>query len=162
MHVEITPQRADNSASLHMLSTDSIVQEFSDVFVGLGCLPGEYSIQVDPSVKPVVHPCRKVPFAIQDKLKDELDRMEQLEVICKEDNPTQWVSSMVVVEKKNGKLRICLDPRDLNCAIQREHYKLPTREEIMPKFKNAKYFSKLDASSGFWQMKLDSDSSKFT
>lgn len=162
MHVEITPQRADNSASLHMLSTDSIVQEFSDVFVGLGCLPGEYSIQVDPSVKPVVHPCRKVPFAIQDKLKDELDRMEQLEVICKEDNPTQWVSSMVVVEKKNGKLRICLDPRDLNCAIQREHYKLPTREEIMPKFKNAKYFSKLHASSGFWQMKLDSDSSKFT
>ncbi|XP_021355871.1 uncharacterized protein K02A2.6-like [Mizuhopecten yessoensis] len=148
--------------STQSASTESIVQDFSDVFEGLGCLPGYHSIQVDSSVKPVVHPCRKVPFAIQDRLKDEIDRMEKLEVICKEDNPTQWVSSMVVVEKKNGQLRVCLDPRDLNRAIQREHYKLPTREEIMSKFKDTKYFSKLDASSGFWQMRLDSDSSKLT
>lgn len=111
---------------------------------------------------PVVHPCRKVPFALQEKLKDELARMEKLGVIKKIDEPTEWVSSLVVVQKKTGALRTCLDPRDLNKAIRRAHFKLPTREEIMAQFAGATWFSKLDASetSGFWQMKLDEESSR--
>ncbi len=64
----------------------------------------------------------------------------------------------MLVDKKNGNLRICLSPRGLNRAIRREHFKLPTRDEIMAQFSNAKYFSKLDASSGVWQMKLDEES----
>lgn len=139
---------------------DDLMKEYSDLFQGLGCLSGEHTIRVDKSVPPVIHPCRKVPFALQKPLKDELDRMENLEVIEKIDEPTEWVSSLVIVEKKNGKPRVCMDPRDLNRAIKREHFKLPTREEIMSQFANAKYFSKLDASSGFWQLKLDNASSK--
>lgn len=139
---------------------DQLMEEYKDLFQGLGCLPGEHTVRVDESVPPVIHPCRKVPFALQKQLKEELDRMESLNVIQKIDEPTEWVSSLVVVDKKNGKLRICLDPRDLNRAIKREHFKLPTREDIMAQFANAKYFSKLDASSGFWQMKLDEPSSK--
>lgn len=139
---------------------DSLMREYKDVFEGLGCLPGEHKISVDDTVTPVVHACRKVPFALRQKLKDELARMEKLNVIKKIDEPTDWVSSLVVVQKPNGALRICLDPRDLNRAIKREHFKLPTREEIMSQFAGAKWFSKLDASSGFWQMKLDEASSK--
>lgn len=137
-----------------------IVNEFQDLFEGLGCLPGEHKIHTDPDVKPVIHACRKVPFALHDKLKAELQRMESAGVIEKQEGPTDWVSSLVIVEKKDGSIRVCLDPRDLNKAVKREHFKLPTREEIMSKFANAKYFSKLDASSGFWQMKLDTESSK--
>ena len=66
----------------------------------------------------------------------------------------------VIVTKKNGQLRVCLDPRGLNKSIKREHFKFPSREEIMAQFANAKWFSKLDASSGFWQLKLDQESSK--
>ena len=55
--------------------------------------------------------------------------MEKKEVIKKIDEPTEWVSLLVIVQKKTGALRICLDPRDLNKAIKREHFKLPTREE---------------------------------
>ncbi|XP_057709985.1 uncharacterized protein K02A2.6-like [Corythoichthys intestinalis] len=139
---------------------EQLMEEYKDLFQGLGCLPGEHTIRVDKSVPPVIHPCRKVPFALQKQLKAELDNMESLNVIKEIDEPTEWVSSLVVVDKKNGKLRICLDPRDLNRAIKREHFKLPTREDIMAQFANAKYFSKLDASSGFWQMKLDEPSSK--
>jgi hypothetical protein len=62
--------------------------------------------------------------------------------------------------KKNSDLRICLEPRDLNKPIKSENYKLPTREEIMSQFAGAKWFSKLDTSSGFWQMKLDDASSR--
>ncbi|KAL7880871.1 hypothetical protein SRHO_G00031250 [Serrasalmus rhombeus] len=86
--------------------------------------------------------------------------MEKLKVIQKINEPTDWVSFLVIVQKKNGALRICLDPRDLNKAVKREHFKLPTREEIMSQFAGAKWFSKLDASSGFWQMKLDDASSR--
>lgn len=85
--------------------------------------------------------------------------MEKLGVIKKINEPTSWVLVLVAVEKPNGKLRTCLDPRDLNKAVKREHFKLPTRDEIMAQFGGAKWFSKLDASSGFWQMKLDEEGS---
>nr|XP_054606603.1 uncharacterized protein K02A2.6-like [Nothobranchius furzeri] len=139
---------------------DSLMEEYKDCFEGLGCLPGQHKICVDKNVPPVVHPCRKIPFALREKLKDELARMEKLEVIKKIDEPTEWVSSLVVLQKKTGALRTCLDPRDLNKAIKREHFKLPTREEIMAQFAGAKWFSKLDASSGFWQLRLDEESSR--
>ena len=65
---------------------------------------------------PLQHACRNVPFPLKDKLKDKLDCMEPLEVITKIDEPTDRVSSLCihVVAKKNGKLRVCLDPRDVN------------------------------------------------
>jgi len=127
---------------------------------GLGCLHGKHKICVDKSVPPVVHPCRKIPFALCGKLKEELACMEKLEVIKKIDEPAEWVSSLVVLQKKTGAPRMCLDQRDLNKAIKREHFKLPTKEEIMAPFAGAKWFSKLDASSGFWQLRLDEESSK--
>nr|XP_029698987.1 uncharacterized protein LOC115251324 [Takifugu rubripes] len=139
---------------------ESLMEEYKDCFEGLGCLPGRHKIRVDKSVTPVAHPCRKIPFALREKLKDELVRMEKLGVIKKIDEPTEWVSSLVVLQKETGALRTCLDPRDLNKAIKREHFKLPTREEIMAQFAGAKWFSKLDASSGFWQMRLDEESSR--
>ncbi|XP_054590187.2 retrovirus-related Pol polyprotein from transposon 412 [Nothobranchius furzeri] len=136
------------------------MEEYKDCFEGLGCLPGQHKICVDKNVPPVVHPCRKIPFALREKLKDELARMEKLEVIKKIDEPTEWVSSLVVLQKKTGALRTCLNPGDLNKAFKREHFKLPTREEIMAQFAGAKWFSKLDASSGFWQLRLDEESSR--
>lgn len=69
--------------------------------------------------------------------------------------------SMVITKKKNGELRICLDPKDLNESIKREHYQIPTREEIISEMSGARYFTKLDASQGFWQLKLDESSTGY-
>ena len=67
----------------------------------------------------------------------------------KVDEPTDWVSSMVVVEKpKSNKLRVCLGPKDLNHAIMREHLELPTVEEITSRMTGAKVFSKIDLNHG--------------
>lgn len=55
--------------------------------------------------------------------------MEKLGVIEKQKGPTDWVSSMVVVEKSDESLRICMDPKDLNKAIKREHFAMPTPDE---------------------------------
>ena len=64
---------------------------------------------------------------------------------------------MVTVIKPN-KVGICLDPRDLNLAIKREHYPMKTIEEIVAEIPGAKVFSTLDAKSGFWQIKLSEES----
>ena len=83
-------------------------------------------------------------------------------VIKKVDEPTEWVNSLVVGEKPNGDLRICLDPRDLNKAIKREYYQLPTFEEISSRLSGAKVFTKLDANQGYWQIPLDEESIRLT
>jgi hypothetical protein len=151
-----------NSNEAGAESSQKIAEKYQDVFQGLGCLKAKCKIEVDESVTPVVTPCRKIPFKLHQKLKNELDRMEREGVICTVNEPTNWVNGIVTPVKKNGDLRVCLDPRPLNKAIKREHYKLPTREEVMAQFANAQYFSKLDASQGFWQLKLDEESSKLT
>ena len=99
-----------------------MLNEYKNVFKGLGCITDTtHHIKIDKHSKPVVHlPCR-VPVTLRSKLKDELNQMEQLNVIERVHEPTDWVNSMVIVIKPNGKLRICIDPRDLNKAIKREH-----------------------------------------
>ena len=131
-----------------------------DVFGEIGCLHGEHHIQIEENATPVVHPPRRVPYALMDKLKTELDRMKQLDIIEEIDEPTEWVSSLVIIEKADGRLRVCLDPSDLNRVIKREYYPMPTAETVMSEMSEGKYFSKLDASNGYWQIKVDEESSK--
>ena len=85
------------------------------------------------------------------------------EVLKPVEEPTDWISSMVAVKKPGtNKIRICLDPKDLNKAIKRPRYPQPTIEEILPQLAKAKIFSVLDAKDGFWQVKLDEESSLLT
>ena len=86
--------------------------------------------------------------------------MKQLDIIEEIDEPTEWVSSLVIIEKADGRLRVCLDPSDLNRLIKREYYPMPTAETVMSEMSDAKYFSKLGASNGYWQIKVDEESSK--
>ena len=80
--------------------------------------------------------------------------MEKMDVIEKVEKSTGWVNAAVVVEKLNGKLRVCLDPRPLNQAIKRQHHRLPTAEEIISQMPGATTFSKLDASKGTGKSRL--------
>ena len=144
------------------MTRDSVIREYSQLFTGLGELEGEVTLHLKPDATPVVHPARRVPHAIRGRLKEELDKMESTGVIEKVTTPTDWVNSLVVVEKPNGKLRICLDPKDLNAAIKRPHYPMPTLDDAVSKMAGARYFTKLDAKSGYWQMKLSKDSSYLT
>ena len=68
---------------------------------------------------------------------------------------------MAVVRKPSGKLRICIDPQSLNEALKREHYKLPTLEDVLPTLSNAKVFSKFNVEA-FWHITLDDESSFLT
>ena len=135
------------------------MSQFSNCFGEIGTLKNTHHIEIKDNVTPVVTPVRKMPLALKPKLEKELKRMVDLDIIEPVQKPTNWVNGLVLVEKPNGKLRVCLDPRPLNKAIKREHLHLPTAEEIFSQMSGASYFSKLDASSGYWQIKVDEQSS---
>ena len=140
-------QIANETSTLSGLTSDQIFAKYSNCFEGLRRISEPYHIKIDPTVTPVVHPPRKLPASLRDRVQHKLSVMEANGIIKKVDSPTAWVNSMVVNENRSGKLRICIDPRDLNKAILREHYQLPTQQEITSRLTGAKYFSKLDATS---------------
>ena len=91
-------------------------------------------------------------MALRAKVKEALEDLVKQEVIAPVISLTAWISSMVTVPKKNGKLPICLDPKDLNRAVQREHYPLPTIEDIASDYTAPKYSQSMtcEMDSGTW------------
>ena len=139
------------------------MSEYSDVFgEELGRMEGKVHLETDPNVAPTVMPPRRVPVALKEKLKNELDRLTQRKVISPIQEPTDWVSSMIAAKKPDGNIRLCIDPHYLNLASKRSHYPLPVIEEILPELLKAKVFSKVDLKEGFLQVELDEESSKLT
>lgn len=143
-----------NSRLKKFMSQEQLVNENSDVFNGLGQFKEPYDIKLKPDVSPKVHPPRRVPLAIHARLKQKLDEMESTGVIRKTTKPTDWVNSLVVVEKKDKSLRLCLDPKDLNLAIKREHYMIPTSADVISQMAGKKLFTVLDQKDSYWQVAL--------
>ena len=122
-------------------------------------MPGTYRIELADGATPVAHSSRKIPVPQREKVVEELKRMEKLGVIVRQEDPTGWVNSLVVVvQKPNGSVRLCIDPRDLNAAMKRSHYLMKAVDEVASRLQGANTFSILDAKSGFWQFKLDEES----
>ena len=101
--------------------SSSSLREYPDGFEGIGKFDGAFHITTDPSITPVVHAPRKCPIQLRDEIQTELQDMENIGVIAKVTTPTEWASSIVCSRKSSDKLRICLDPKDLNEAIRRPH-----------------------------------------
>lgn len=94
---------------------------------------------------------RKVPFPLYQETKEELDRRLETGVISRVDRPTDWCAPMVVIPKSNGKVRVCVD---LNEYVKRENHPLSIVDTTLGRLAGSRVFSKLDANSGFWQIKL--------
>ena len=84
-------------------------------FLSLRLLKGEATLRIDENAQPKVLPCRKLPLAIEDTEKKELDPLIE-DVLVPVTEPTEWVSQMAVVHKPNCKLRTCIDPQPLNAC----------------------------------------------
>lgn len=140
-----------------------IVQEYKDVFTGLGCMKDvSVKLHIDETVTPVAQNCRRTPFHMREKLGEELDRLEKLGVIEKvEDSPTPWISPLTIVPKKSG-IRVCLDSRAINEAIMRERHPMPTINDLMVDLNGCSWFSKIDLNQGYNQLELNPDSRYIT
>ena len=144
-----------------------IADQYPELFTGLGTLKGSsYEIKLKPEAKPFAplpfSPPRNVPLPLRKKVQDELVRMETMGVISRVEEPTQWCAGMVVVPKKSGSVRICVDFRPLNDNMLREVHPLPKVDVTLAQLAGATVFSKLDANCGFWQIPLDETSLHLT
>ena len=140
----------------------AIKKAFPRSFDEVGNMPGTYTIRTDPSIPPVQHARCKVLIECKEQIEKALQHMEDLQIITPVTEPTEWVSSITYPHKPDSTLCICLDPKYLNKAIIREHYKAPTLEEMSHKLAGATLFPKLDAKDGFWSVHLDIASSYLT
>ena len=161
--------KEENIASVKTDETDNVLRSeeeirtgFTDVFTGVGKLPGKLHIHIDESAPPVQLPTRSVPEALKKEVRAELDRMERDGIITPVTEPSEWISGMVAVRKPSKGIRICIDPKPLNRVIKRNHFPLPTIEDILPELAEAKVFTVCDAKSGYWHVELDEASSFLT
>ena len=162
VHCSVKTTGVSGATQTPIRTTEDLKKRYPQQFDRIGNFPGEYHIVLKDNPEPVIHAPRKCAINLKDELKDELDGMEQQAVIAKVSEPTDWVSSIVVARRANGKLRVCLDPKDLNKSIHRCHHRTPTVEEVTHKLAGSKYFSKLDARNSYWSVKLDTESSFLT
>ena len=121
-------QSEEPSQSKTPLTVESILKEHA----------GDLHLEIDPNIPSVQLPTTKVPIAIKEKLKEELDRLEGLNIITPVNVSTSWISATVVTLEKNGNVRLCVDLKPL-----------PTIEDVLPELSNARCFTVLDAKMGF-------------
>eukprot|EP00794_Sanderia_malayensis_P002352 gene2352-2708_t len=157
--------RFSTESELSCCSVDSeegqnILNAFPEVFEGLGNIKGapiHIKIQEDATPYHLSTP-RHVALSLLDPLKKELSRMEEMGVIRRVEEPTDWCHPIVLVKKDNGSIRLCLDLTRFNVAVKREFYQLESVDETLAKLRECKILTKLDANSGYWQMPLDEES----
>ena len=124
--------------------TTSIIEEFADRFSGLGKLANvQVQIHLDPEVTPVIQQHRRMPFHLRQKVKDELQHLEDMDVIERVTQPTSWVSSLVAAPKPNNAdaVRLCVDMRRVNKAVLRERHVMPTVDDVINYLNGATTFS---------------------
>ncbi|XP_030755156.1 uncharacterized protein K02A2.6-like [Sitophilus oryzae] len=161
---EVSKEKGDDNVNVDKFFVNSINTQnckalYKEVDIKGKC-PQKCSIKLKKCCQPVAHPARRVPLAIKEELRKTLNELEQKGIISKTDSPGDWVSNLVIIEKSNGSLRLCLNPQDLNKAIQRNFYTIPTIEDISSKLCNKSWFTVLDFKDGFYQVELDHKSSE--
>ena len=101
-------------------------------------------------------PVRRVPFAVHKELARQLQSMEQANVIQPSHSP--WASPMVLVQKKDNSLHLCVDFRALNAVSKLDTFPIPHIDNLLDQLHGCKFFSTLDFASGYWQVKVHVDS----
>ena len=162
---EEIPRNIQSLPPLGKLTKEDVLHNYSNVFKpGRGNpLGNPLHIELDPNVTPVHASTRRVPVAKLDRVNDELKRLCEEGVIKPVTQPTDWLSNILVREKPNGKLRICIDPsQTINKAIRRPKFTIPTIEEKLPQLTKAKVFTIVDVSEAFHTIVMDEESSLLT
>ena len=153
---------ADKRKSIKLMQ--KIHNTFGDVFNGIGCFKGTFSLQLKPDSKPYQAPPRHVAYVLQKLFKEELEQLQIMDIITLlgVDETVEWCNSFVLVPKANGKVRLCLDPVRLIQALIRPIHRCPMLNDILPKLNNVQYTSIIDVNSGYHNLKLNNKSSYIT
>ncbi|XP_065067305.1 uncharacterized protein K02A2.6-like [Rhopilema esculentum] len=154
-----------NTLSRNDTQIDAILNKYPEVFDGLGKLKDDtVTLSIDHSQTPKIQPQRRIPYHMRQKVKEALKKLEKEDIIERvpADKGTPWVSPIVIVPKKDGAVRICVDMRVANNAINRIRHPIPTVDDVSCALNGAKFFSKLDLSQAYHQLELSEESRNIT
>lgn len=142
---------------------DKIVGKHANLFKGLGKLKNyELRVEVNPNVRPIAQPIRRLPFHIRHKVEQEIERLIALDILERVDGPTPWLSGIVVVPKLGGTVRICVDMRCPNESIVSHKYPIPLVDDVIQKLEGATCITELDFNEAYHQLSLANESRVLT
>ncbi len=141
-----------------------LLKEFPDTtsgpIVAMRTTLPEFQIKVPESQRPIVaHPYRS-SYKERERLKEEIDKMLALGVIQESHSP--WSSPTVMVRKKDGEIRFCVDYRRLNEVTERDVYPIPRIDDTLAQLGQMQYFTCIDLRSAYWQAPIAESSKKYT
>ena len=140
-----------------------ILQQHHKVFQGMGNLKNcEVTLEIDPTVTPVAQNSRRLPHSMRKKVNEKLQGMKEQDIIEKVDGITPWLSPLIPIPKKGGDLRLVLDMRVPNQALQRRRVQFPTVDDILHRMEGATIFTEVDLSQGYLQISLAKESRSIT
>ena len=161
LHMPLLGRGVSETLGLVSFNVDTIrsMMDIEKTYPGLSRPLGDFMEPYDAVLRDNIEPYslkvpRRVAVPLLPKLKAELSRMKDMGVIRPITATTDWCSGIVVVPKKNGDIRICVDLTHVNEAIKRERLQLPSEAKTLGQLHGATVFSKLDATSSFWQIPL--------
>ena len=157
-------QNQTSLLSAEMAKFDCLISEFADVFslsqgeIGRTTL-ARHEINLEDATSPIRQRFRRVPFFQRQEMKQMIDTMLSQDVIEPSFGP--WVSPVVLVKKKDGSSRFCVDFRKLNAVTKKDAQPIPRIDDALETLTGSCYFSTLDLASGYWQVPMkESDKSK--
>ena len=133
------------------VTLQDLEDRYPAIFNGIGKLK-DYVVKlhIDENVQPVAQAARRIPFHLRKKVSSTLRDLENQGIIEKvEGTSTPWVSPVVIIPKNDGSVRLCVDMRMPNRAIQRERHPSSTVDDLINAMNGATVFSKLDLRSGY-------------
>lgn len=158
-HIEV----GDQLGSEQTEELVDLVREYREVFSDgsrLGCTSKvKHKIELtDPT--PFEYPLRRLAYKEKDLIQEQIKDMIDKEVITESQSP--FSSPMVLVKKRDGSTRFCIDFRKLNSRTKKWVFPLPNQEDILEAGSGAEYFTTLDLNSGYWQLPMDEESRQYT
>jgi hypothetical protein len=143
-------------ARKHRFAVRELVARYEDVFMSPGGKMGSTDVarhHIDLiDEHPVKQRLRRAPQVHQEIIDREVNRMLDEDIIEPSDSP--WASPVVMVKKKDGSWRFCVDYRKLNDNTRKDSYPLPHIEDTFDSLAGSRYFCALDLASGYWQVQM--------
>ena len=146
---------------IHLKQLQQLLADFPDLFSGI---PGrtllvEHDIDVGDS-SPIRQRPYRVPYAQRQMVKEEIEKMLEAGVIRPSTSP--WAFPVVLVGKKDGSVRFCVDFRKLNAVAKFDAYPMPCIDEVFEHIRPVTIISTLDLAKGYWQISLTPSSKEKT
>ncbi|KAJ7992703.1 hypothetical protein DPEC_G00281430 [Dallia pectoralis] len=153
---DICRKNSEGLSSEQREQLEQLLVEFKDSFAwdeqGVGCTHlVQHEIDTGDA-QPIKTRPRRIPLAQQEAADRAVEEMEQAGFIEPSNSP--WSAPVVMVPKKGGKLRFCVDYRELNAVTRKDSYPIPRVDESLDLVGESSWFSSLDLRSGYWQVPL--------